>query len=147
DVLRLRLHLLHQPRTLDDIGKAGIVLDVGGDRQLPAGLQPAQQGWMQVRPRGIDRRGKAGWARTDNQHLAMMMLRHHAFPDRLDSYYTIFMGDGRFAPQKSAVSVAEHVVETEGAVVSDKPVIAEEPAGRVADHRVGAVSLKLMRTP
>jgi hypothetical protein len=43
DVRGLRLHLLHQPGTLDDIGKARIVLDVGGDRQLAARLHALNQ--------------------------------------------------------------------------------------------------------
>ena len=38
DVLGLGLHLLHQPGALDDVGEARIVLDVGGDGQLAAGL-------------------------------------------------------------------------------------------------------------
>ncbi len=38
DVRRLRLHLLHQPGALDDLGEARIVLDVGGDGHLPARL-------------------------------------------------------------------------------------------------------------
>jgi hypothetical protein len=35
---RLRLHLLHQPRPLDHVGEAGIILDIGGDGELPARL-------------------------------------------------------------------------------------------------------------
>ena len=38
DMFGLRLHLGHQPRTLDNVAKAGVILDIGGDRQLPAGL-------------------------------------------------------------------------------------------------------------
>ena len=37
-MLRLSLHLLHQPRPLDHLGKARIVLHIGGDGQLAAGL-------------------------------------------------------------------------------------------------------------
>ena len=40
DVLGLRLHLLHQPGALDDVGEARVVLDVGGDGQLAARLEP-----------------------------------------------------------------------------------------------------------
>ena len=39
DVQRLALHLLHEPGTLDHVGEARIVLDVGGDRELAAGLR------------------------------------------------------------------------------------------------------------
>ena len=38
DMVGLGLHLLHEPRPLDHIGKARVVLDVGGDRELAAGL-------------------------------------------------------------------------------------------------------------
>src|SRR5438034_2085113 len=40
DMFGLLPHLLHQPRPLDDLGKARIVLDVGGDGHLSARLQP-----------------------------------------------------------------------------------------------------------
>ena len=43
DMLGLLLHLLHQPGALDDVGETGIVLDIGGDRQLAARLQPGDQ--------------------------------------------------------------------------------------------------------
>ena len=39
DMLGLRLHLLHQPGALDDVGEAGIVLDIGGDGELAARLE------------------------------------------------------------------------------------------------------------
>jgi hypothetical protein len=32
------------------------------------------------------------------------------------------------------------MVETEGAVATKKPVIAEEPTGLVADYRIGAIA-------
>jgi hypothetical protein len=38
DMRGLGLHLLHQPRSLHDLGEARIVLDVGRDGHLPAGL-------------------------------------------------------------------------------------------------------------
>jgi len=38
DVFGLLDHLLHQPGTLDDVGEARIVLDVGGDGELAARL-------------------------------------------------------------------------------------------------------------
>ena len=59
DVLGLLPHLLHQPRALDDLGKAGIVLDVGGDGHLPARLQPGDEERLQVGARRVNRRGIA----------------------------------------------------------------------------------------
>ena len=40
DMLGLALHLLHQPGSLDDVGKTGVVLDIGRDRQLAPGWIP-----------------------------------------------------------------------------------------------------------
>jgi hypothetical protein len=58
----LGLHLLHQPRALDDIAEAGIVLDIGGDRQLPAGLQTLHDNRLHPGSCGIDCGGEAGRA-------------------------------------------------------------------------------------
>jgi hypothetical protein len=60
DMLGLPAHLLHQPRALDDVGEARIVLDVGGDGQLPAGLDAGIEQRLQHGARGIDGRGVAG---------------------------------------------------------------------------------------
>ena len=60
DMLGLLLHLLHQPGTLDDVGKARIVLHVGGDGELPARLDALDQDRFQHGARGIDRGGVAG---------------------------------------------------------------------------------------
>ena len=48
---RLRLHLLHQPRSLDDVGEARIILDVGGDRQLAAWLNALNEDRLEHGPR------------------------------------------------------------------------------------------------
>ena len=60
DMLGLLLHLFHQPGALDDVGKARIVLDVGGDGELAAGLDALDQDRLQHGARGIDRGGVAG---------------------------------------------------------------------------------------
>ena len=44
DMGRLLLHLLHEPGALDDVGKARIILDVGGDGELAAGAMP----WIRI---------------------------------------------------------------------------------------------------
>ena len=84
DMLGLLLHLLHQPGTLDDVGEAGIVLDIGGDRQLAAGLHPGDQQRLQIGARGVDRRGVAGRPGADDQDLAVVLFGHAALllPDR-----------------------------------------------------------------
>ncbi len=55
DMLGLGLHLLHQPRALDHVAEAGIVLDIGGDGQLPAGLEALHHDRLHPRPRAVDR--------------------------------------------------------------------------------------------
>ncbi len=65
-MLGLRAHLLHQPGALDRLGEARIVLDVGGDHQLAAGLEARQQQRLQHGARGVDRRGVAGRPRADD---------------------------------------------------------------------------------
>ena len=72
----LGLHLLHQPRPLNHVGKAGIILDIGGDRQLPAGLQALNKNWLQAGPRGIDCRRIAGRPRADDECLGVMAFGH-----------------------------------------------------------------------
>jgi hypothetical protein len=76
DVPGLLLHLLHQPGALDRVGESGIVLDVGGDRQLPAGLQALYQNRLQVGARGVDRGGVAGRTGTDDQNLGVAFVGH-----------------------------------------------------------------------
>jgi hypothetical protein len=61
-MLGLEAHLLHQPGTLDDIGEARIVLDIGRDHQLAAGLEARDQHRLEHRPGGVDRGRVAGGA-------------------------------------------------------------------------------------
>jgi hypothetical protein len=58
-MLGLRLHLLHQPGTLDDVAEAGIVLDVRGRRELTAGLDSLDDDRLEAGARGIDCSGQA----------------------------------------------------------------------------------------
>ena len=56
--------------------KPGIVLDVGGDGELAAGLDALDQHRLQHGARGIDRGGVAGRARADDQDLGVGRLCH-----------------------------------------------------------------------
>ena len=76
DVLGLLLHLLHQPGALDDVGEARIVLDVGGDGELAAGLDALDQHRLQHGARGIDGGGVAGRAGADDDKLGVGRLGH-----------------------------------------------------------------------
>jgi hypothetical protein len=49
----LLLHGFHQVGSLDAMGKAGVVLDFGGDGELAAGLMPPSRSGRR-RKRGID---------------------------------------------------------------------------------------------
>ncbi len=75
---RLLGHLLHEPGPLDDVGEARIVLDVGGDGELTARLQPLDHHRRQVRARGIDRGGQPGGTGTDDQDLDVSVRAHGA---------------------------------------------------------------------
>ena len=66
DMLGLLLHLLHEPGALDDIGEAGIILDIGGDGQLAAGLDALDHDRLQHGARGIDCSRVSGGAGTDD---------------------------------------------------------------------------------
>ncbi|MCP1839205.1 hypothetical protein J2R78_002172 [Bradyrhizobium sp. USDA 4538] len=76
DMGRLLLHLLHQPGALDHIGEAGIVLDVGGDGELPARLDALDQHWLEHRARRVDRCGVTGGAGPDDDDLGMDRRGH-----------------------------------------------------------------------
>ncbi len=82
-VLGLLLHLLHQPWALDDLGEARVVLDVGGDGELPAGLDALDQHRFQHGAGGIDRGGVAGRPGADDDDLGVGDLAHGSrFPSR-----------------------------------------------------------------
>src|SRR3954465_4485802 len=66
DMLGLSLHLLHQPRALNNVAKAGIIFNVGRGRQLAAGLDALNDYWVEARARGVDCRGVTG--RTGAEH-------------------------------------------------------------------------------
>jgi hypothetical protein len=58
--LRLLLHLLHQLRAQDPVGEARVVLDIGGEHQLPTGLEALQDQRTQARPGRVERRRVPG---------------------------------------------------------------------------------------
>ncbi len=67
DVRSLFPHLVHQPRALDDLREAGIVLDVGGDGELAARRQSGEQGRAQQSAGGVDRGSVTGGSRSHDQ--------------------------------------------------------------------------------
>ena len=69
-------HLLHQPGALDDLGEARIVLDVGGDGELAAGLHALDQDRLEHGARRIDRGGVAGRAGADDDELGVGNFGH-----------------------------------------------------------------------
>ena len=75
-VLGLSAHLLHQPRPLNNVGETWIVLDVGRDRQLAAGLHAGEQHRLEQRARRIDRGGVAGGTGADDRDADGTRLRH-----------------------------------------------------------------------
>ena len=82
DMPGLLRHLLHQPRALDRFGEAGVVLDLGRDGELAAGLHSLDEKGRQTGAGGIDRRGVAGRPAAQDQHTAMDGLRHERCSNR-----------------------------------------------------------------
>jgi hypothetical protein len=70
EALGLRAELRHHFGAHDPVGKAGIVLDVGRQHELPAGADPLDHERMQIGARGIDRGGQTRRARPDDDDLA-----------------------------------------------------------------------------
>ena len=70
-MLGLLLHLLHQPGALDDVREARIILDIGGDGELTAGLDALHHDRREARARGIDRRRKAGGAGAEDDQFGV----------------------------------------------------------------------------
>src|SRR5581483_2226961 len=71
---RLPLEHLHHLGAEDPVGKAGVVLDVRGDGELPAGLTALDHEWLEVRARGVERGGEPGRPRAEDEH--PMGVRH-----------------------------------------------------------------------
>ena len=73
---RLLLHLLHEPGALDDVGEARVVLDIGGDGELTAGLHALDHDRFKHRARRIDRGGVAGGPGADNDDFGLGSFGH-----------------------------------------------------------------------
>ena len=107
DVLGLLLHLLHQPRALDHLGEARIVLDVGRDGELAAGLHAADQDRLQHRARRIDRRRASGRAGADDDQLGMGDFRHAESSWAAERPRPVPLGRRGRRPAESCCSAAE----------------------------------------
>ncbi len=66
DMLGLGAHLLHQPGSLDHVGKARIVLHIGGDGELAARLEAGNQQRLAQRTGCVNGGRVAGRAGTNN---------------------------------------------------------------------------------
>ena len=75
---RLRLHLLHQPGTLDRLGEARIILDIGGDGELAARLDALDEHGLKHGARRIDRGGVACGAGADDENFGVFGVGHDA---------------------------------------------------------------------
>jgi hypothetical protein len=79
-MLGLLGHLLHQPWTLDGLGEAGIVFDIGRNGQLPARLQTRDQYRLQIGACRINRGSVARRAGADDQHPGLFYVTHARNP-------------------------------------------------------------------
>ena len=78
DMLGLGLHLLHQPRALDDVAEAGIIFDVGGGGQLAAGLDALDDDRRQAGAGGVNGGGQAGRAGAEDEQAGGNDVGHGA---------------------------------------------------------------------
>jgi len=76
DMGRLPLHLFHEPRALNDVGEARIILHVGGDGELSARLHALNHDRIEHGAGGVDRRRIAGRAGPDNHKLGVCGITH-----------------------------------------------------------------------
>src|SRR5438309_9646342 len=76
DMLGLRLHLFHEPGTLNDVTKTGVIFDVGRGRKLAARLDSLDYNRIETGSRGINGRGEAGWTRAKHGHTRRNAVRH-----------------------------------------------------------------------
>ena len=74
----LLLELLHQLRALNALGEAGVVLDLGGDGELAAGLRAVDDERVEFGARRVDGGGQARRAGADDDDLAVQCLFNHA---------------------------------------------------------------------
>src|SRR6185312_7607541 len=78
DMLGLGLHLLDQPRTLDDVAETGIIFDIGGGGELAAGLDALDDDRRQAGARGVDCGGKPRRAGAEHGHARRNAVGHRA---------------------------------------------------------------------
>ena len=76
EALRLLAHQVHQLRPEDALGEAGIVLDVGGDGELPAGLHALEDERREVGAGEIERGRAAGRAGADDDDFVISDTFH-----------------------------------------------------------------------
>jgi hypothetical protein len=66
---------IHHLRALHAVGEAGVVLHVGGDRELPTGLPALDDERCEIGPRGVDGRREPGGARSQDDDLVVLAVR------------------------------------------------------------------------
>jgi hypothetical protein len=69
----LLLHLFHEPRTLHDVFKAGVILDIGCDGHLTARLHTGHDHRLEARAGRVDGGGISGRPGPDDEYFAVMM--------------------------------------------------------------------------
>ncbi len=92
EALRVRLHPRHQVRAHQAVGIAGPVVDLGGGHQLAAHLQAGDDQRLEVGAGGVDGRGPAGRAGTEDDD-AGVLVRGHCYDS--DSWSAATGGRGR----------------------------------------------------
>ena len=87
EALGLLAEEVHQLRTLDAVGEAGVVLHLGGDGQLSAGLDAFEDQGIEVRPRGVDRRREARRPGADDDDIFRGRLAHGSLLNKINGQH------------------------------------------------------------
>ena len=69
-------HAVHEFRALQPLDVAWPVVDIRRRHELPALFDARNDDGIQVRARGVDRRGIAGGSRAEDENAAMLQVTH-----------------------------------------------------------------------
>ncbi len=153
---------LHQLGPLDPVAKAGVVLDLGRDRQLPAGLRALDDERLELGARSVERGGPARGPGTDDGDAIVALGRGHsclrrrrrisagrpviiptvrpALARKLEGFgTTIFTEMTRLAQERGAVNLAQGFPDFDGPEFVKEAAIDAVRAGRGQYARMSGI--------
>jgi len=135
EALRLLLEALHHVRSGQRLGKAGVVLDVRRQHQLPADRETRDDDRLQLRACGVQRRRPAGRTRPDDHELHMLGRTAAARAEPA-------AGDPEQAVELPGLVERRKVIEAADVALPD-PDLRHGPLPAALDHLVAPTRLRL----